>query len=158
MRTHRDHDAGRTARKNGAHHETRAMPSETRAMPSETSETSETRASGDPDSDPEMDDPVTEEDVWDELTYVEDPELGVDVVNLGLVYDVSVAEGVVTLTMTLTTIGCPAADLIEAMVRQTIGAIPGVEGVTLNWTFEPPWTPGRITEEGRDLLLSMGYL
>ncbi len=101
---------------------------------------------------------VTAVEVYDALARVEDPELGIDVVNLGLVYDLTIDRGVVTIRMTLTTIGCPAADEIERGARAEVGALAGVERVEVRWTFDPPWSPDRISEEGRDLLMSLGYL
>jgi metal-sulfur cluster biosynthetic enzyme len=100
----------------------------------------------------------TEQRIWDALTHVHDPELEVDVVNLGLVYEVKVDGGRAELLMTLTSIGCPAQGLIEEQVRLHLGVVEEIEEVDLRWTFDPPWTPARITEEGRDFLVSMGYL
>jgi metal-sulfur cluster biosynthetic enzyme len=102
--------------------------------------------------------PISEAAVREALGRVEDPELGIDVVNLGLVYDVALDGPRVTVQMTLTTIGCPAAGEIEAQTRAAIGAVAGVEQVVVDWTFDPPWTPELLTEEGRDLLLALGYL
>jgi len=97
-------------------------------------------------------------EVWEALGFVEDPELGIDVVSLGLVYDVTVESPRVRITMTLTTIGCPAADDLEFQVKEAVGSLEGVEDVQIEWTFDPPWSPDRISEEGRDMLISMGYL
>ena len=90
--------------------------------------------------------------------FVEDPELGIDVVNLGLIYDVIVEGALVRVRMTLTTIGCPAADTLEFQVKEMVSSVEGVSQVELEWTFDPPWSPERVTEEGRDMLISMGYL
>lgn len=97
-------------------------------------------------------------EVWDALRLVEDPELGINVVNLGLVYDVAVDGSLVRVKMTLTTIGCPAADTLELQVKEALSSLEGVKRVEVEWTFEPPWSPERITEEGRDMLVAMGYL
>jgi metal-sulfur cluster biosynthetic enzyme len=105
-----------------------------------------------------MSDTATPVEVYDALSRVEDPELGIDVVSLGLVYDVSIEESAVTVLMTLTTIGCPAAEEIELRARQEVGALTGVARVEVKWTFQPPWSPDRISEEGRDLLIALGYL
>lgn len=101
---------------------------------------------------------VSEAKLWDVLTYVYDPELEVDVVNLGLVYGIAVDGTKVTLTMTLTTMGCPAQQDIEDAARIAAATVEGVTDVQVEWTFDPPWTPARVTEEGRDLLISLGYL
>ena len=101
---------------------------------------------------------VTAALVYDALSRVEDPELGIDVVNLGLIYEVSLDGRAVTLLMTLTTIGCPAAEELELRAREEVGALEGVDRVEVKWTFDPPWSPDRITEEGRDHLMALGYL
>lgn len=100
----------------------------------------------------------SEGEVWDALRFVEDPELGIDVVNLGLVYEVRIEGPLVRVRMTLTSIGCPAAESLEFQVKEALGSLEGVERVEIDWTFDPPWSPERITEEGRDALVSMGYL
>ncbi len=88
---------------------------------------------------------VTREQVHRALEDVYDPELGLSVVALGLVYGIEVTEGVVRVTMTLTTPGCPIHDAMLQWVRQAVIAIPGVEDVEVILTFDPPWTPDRIT-------------
>lgn len=88
--------------------------------------------------------PVTEEQVMEALGTVFDPELGMSIVDLGLVYDVAVEGGSVGVTMTLTAPGCPIHDVMAGWVRAAVAAIPGVERVEVQLTFEPPWTPDRI--------------
>lgn len=78
------------------------------------------------------------------LGTVSDPELGLSILDLGLVYDVKIEEGRVLITMTLTTPGCPIHDGMKEWVRQAVGAVPGVEAVEVAITFEPPWSPDRI--------------
>ncbi len=103
-------------------------------------------------------DQIVEEEVWEALKVVTDPEIGIDVVNLGLVYGVDIKEsGDVHLRMTLTSMGCPATGLIEFQAKEAVGTVDGVGDVTLEWTFDPPWSPDRMTEEGRDMLQAMGY-
>jgi len=101
---------------------------------------------------------ISEAAVWEALGGVLDPELGVDVVSLGLVYEARLEGSTVHLRLTLTSIGCPLQEEIGAQARAAVGALEGVEHVTVEWTFEPPWTPDRMTEEGRDALISMGLL
>ena len=104
-------------------------------------------------------DRVSEQRVWDLLTYVYDPELEVDIVNLGLVYAVEVTdENEVKVTMTLTSMGCPLQEEIQQGVMEAVFSIDEVEAVEVRWTFDPPWSEAKVTEEGRDLLMSMGYL
>ena len=88
---------------------------------------------------------VTEAQVVQALRAVFDPELGLSVVELGLVYGITIERGVVAITMTLTTPGCPIHDVMPAWVREAVGALPGVERVDVTLTFDPPWTPDRMT-------------
>ncbi|MBW7996340.1 MAG: metal-sulfur cluster assembly factor [Candidatus Glassbacteria bacterium] len=89
---------------------------------------------------------------------VEDPEFEIDVVNLGLVYDITVDGGKATILMTLTSMGCPTAPLIEDRVKKAAMLAEGIDEAEVEWTFDPPWDPEMITEEGRDILESLGYL
>jgi metal-sulfur cluster biosynthetic enzyme len=81
------------------------------------------------------------------LRNVLDPELGMSVVDLGLIYDVQVEAGRVRITMTLTTQGCPLHDSMAEWVRQAVGRIPGVDEVEVAITFDPPWTPDRMDQQ-----------
>ena len=87
---------------------------------------------------------VTEEQVVDALATVLDPELGMSVVELGLIYGIAIGCGTVAVTMTLTAPGCPIHDSMSGWVREAVMKIPGVEDVTVTLTFDPPWTPERI--------------
>jgi metal-sulfur cluster biosynthetic enzyme len=78
------------------------------------------------------------------LGTVFDPELGMSVVDLGLIYGLDVEDGAVAITMTLTAPGCPLHDVIGEWVRAAVLAVPGVERVEVRLTFDPPWTPERI--------------
>lgn len=81
------------------------------------------------------------------LREVFDPELGMSIVDLGLIYDVAIDTGRVRITMTLTTEGCPLHDAMTEWVRQAVAAIPGVEEVEVAIVFDPPWTPDRIRQD-----------
>lgn len=87
---------------------------------------------------------VTEKEVRRALRSVKDPEIGYDLVVLGLVYDVEVDGGYVRATISLTTPMCPVAPLIVEEARRAIEALDGVEEVDVELTFDPPWTPERI--------------
>jgi metal-sulfur cluster biosynthetic enzyme len=87
---------------------------------------------------------VTPERVTDALRSVVDPELGLSIVDLGLVYGVATVGGRVDVTMTLTAAGCPIHDVMADWVRRAVLGIPGVEKVDVTVTFDPPWTPARI--------------
>jgi metal-sulfur cluster biosynthetic enzyme len=82
--------------------------------------------------------------VLEALGTVLDPELGLSIVDLGLVYDVRVQGTAVGITMTLTTPGCPIHDVMPDWVRAAVMRVPGVEAVDVMLTFDPPWTPDRM--------------
>lgn len=86
----------------------------------------------------------------DALRQVIDPEAGLNIVDLGLVYDLCEEEGALKLTMTFTTEACPAGPMLVANVEETLGALH--PNVVVDVTFDPPWTPEMITPEGRGLL------
>ncbi len=95
---------------------------------------------------------VNQSQVRQALAQIKDPELGLDLVTLGLVYDIRIAAGAVSIRCTLTTPGCPLIETIIDDVKRTVGAIPGVRQVEVDLTFDPPWTPERMSEEARELL------
>jgi FeS assembly SUF system protein len=95
----------------------------------------------------------TKDDVYQELKQVFDPEIPVNIVDLGLVYDVEVQDnGVCSITMTLTSQACPEARTIPDVVKRRVNAIPGVHGTEVQIVWEPQWTPQRISSEGRAIL------
>jgi len=87
----------------------------------------------------------TREQVLEALGGVLDPELGMSVVELGLIYGVDIVDGAVTITMTLTAPGCPVHEVMPAWIRRAVMALPGVLSVDVCMTFDPPWTPDRIS-------------
>lgn len=92
------------------------------------------------------------------MKSVEDPELGINVVDLGLLYGVRIDdEGNVILDMTLTSMGCPLTEQILADSRAALQDLEGVKGVDINWVWDPPWSPDSMTEEGRFMMKVMGY-
>jgi metal-sulfur cluster biosynthetic enzyme len=86
----------------------------------------------------------TREDVMAALGSVFDPDLAMSIVDLGLVYDVTIAGGRVHVTTTLTAPGCPVRSVITDWIRRAVAAVPGVEAVDVELTFDPPWTPDRV--------------
>jgi metal-sulfur cluster biosynthetic enzyme len=103
-------------------------------------------------------DPLLDE-IEEALRDVVDPELGINVVDLGLLYDLQVgADKVATIDMTLTSAACPLTDLIEEQVGAALlGDKPLVDDFRINWVWLPPWGPDRITEEGRAQLRALGF-
>jgi metal-sulfur cluster biosynthetic enzyme len=88
--------------------------------------------------------------VREQLQKVLDPELGISIVDLGLVYGIAVSEkGACTITMTLTTIGCPLFGVIQKEIEDKAMEIDGIEDVKIDLTFDPPWTPDKMSEESR---------
>jgi metal-sulfur cluster biosynthetic enzyme len=92
---------------------------------------------------------VKEEDVYEALRECYDPEIPVNVVDLGLIYEVSIQPLRVDVKMTLTALGCPMAGEVMTDVRDHLLAIPGVEEAGVELVYEPPWTPERMTEDAR---------
>ena len=99
-------------------------------------------------------DQPTREQVLEALGGVFDPELGMSVVELGLVYGIDIVNGAVDITMTLTAPGCPVHDVMPDWIRQAVMAVPGALSVDVRITFDPPWTPERIklSPQNRGLL------
>ena len=95
---------------------------------------------------------VTAEDVKEALRNVYDPEIPVNVLDLGLVYDVKVNEGSIYVLMTLTAPGCGMGPMIAQQAEWAVSELDGVEDVEVEMVFDPPWTPELITEDGKKLL------
>ncbi len=93
---------------------------------------------------------VTEEDVYEALEEVIDPELGLDFVSLGLVYDVEIeADQQVYVTFTLTTPACPIGPQVSEQMKEFVGDIDGVNGVHPKMIFDPPWSPEMMSEDAK---------
>jgi metal-sulfur cluster biosynthetic enzyme len=100
--------------------------------------------------------PAKVEDVEEAMRDVIDPELGINVVDLGLVYGVHVDDGnVATLDMTLTSAACPLTDVIEDQAKTATEGLVG--DLKINWVWMPPWGPDKITDEGREQLRALGF-
>jgi metal-sulfur cluster biosynthetic enzyme len=95
---------------------------------------------------------ASRDEVLEVLRQVEDPELGMDVVDLGLVYDVEVAESTAKITYSLTSMGCPAGPLIAQDIDSAARQVEGIEDVELELTFDPPWTPDRMSDDAKFIL------
>jgi metal-sulfur cluster biosynthetic enzyme len=95
---------------------------------------------------------ATREDVLEVLRQVEDPELGMDIVDLGLLYEVEVEDSTAKITYSLTSMGCPAGPLIAQDIDSTARQVEGIEDVQLELTFDPPWTPDRMSDDAKFIL------
>jgi FeS assembly SUF system protein len=93
--------------------------------------------------------PIDTGAVFDALRECYDPEIPVNIVDLGLIYDLTIKDTTVDVTMTLTAIGCPVAGEVMAEVEGRVSAVPNVEKCNVTLTFEPPWTPDRMTEDAK---------
>ena len=99
---------------------------------------------------------TTIDDVTEAMKDVIDPELGINVVDLGLVYDMRLDENnIATLDMRLTSAACPLQDVIEDQTRQVLADI--TSDVKINWVWLPPWGPNKISDDGREQLRSIGF-
>jgi metal-sulfur cluster biosynthetic enzyme len=99
---------------------------------------------------------VAVEDVTEALKDVVDPELGINVVDLGLIYGVTVDDSnTAIIDMTLTSAACPLTDVIEDQTRMSLDGL--VNDFRINWVWMPPWGPEKITDDGRDQLRALGF-
>ncbi len=96
--------------------------------------------------------PLSPELVRGLLRGVIDPELGVNIVDLGLVYDVKVADGTVVIEMTLTTPGCPLGGFLEDQIRAYLTPLPQVRGIQVQLVWEPPWDPAAMSDAAKEQL------
>ena len=95
---------------------------------------------------------LTKDQVLEALKNVVDPELGINIVDLGLVYEVDIAEGKVHIQYTLTTMGCPIGPLIEQQMQQFLAAVPGIEEFSAEMVLRPAWSPEMMSEEAKAAL------
>lgn len=86
------------------------------------------------------------QEAWDALTCINDPELHIDIVNLGLIYDIRVIDNDVEVDLTLTSPACPMASFIINQIDSSIKAIQDVHSVTINLVFDPPWSPEKMSD------------
>lgn len=101
--------------------------------------------------------PEFKEQVIEALKNVSDPELGVNIYDLGLIYDLAFDDvnNALVVSMTLTSAGCPLTDVIENDIAEALDGL--VAAFRINWVWMPPWTPQRITDDGRDMMRALGF-
>jgi metal-sulfur cluster biosynthetic enzyme len=97
---------------------------------------------------------VNEDEVVEALSNVIDPELGLDFVELGLIYGIDIEEGRVEVTFTLTTPACPIGPQVSEQIQEFVGDVEGVAEVIPTMVFTPPWTPDRMSEDAK---FALGY-
>lgn len=102
-----------------------------------------------------MENPVTVADIEEALRDVIDPELGINIVDLGLVYGITLEGETAIADMTLTSAACPLTDMIEEQSRMAVASL--VDEFRINWVWLPPWGPEKITDEGREQLRALGF-
>lgn len=99
-----------------------------------------------------------QEQMLEALKVVRDPEIPVNVVDLGLIYDVHIDEnGIIDLEMTLTSVGCPVQDMIRADAEMALMRLEGVTQVNVDFVWSPPWTTDKMTEDGKRQMRMFGY-
>ena len=101
---------------------------------------------------------VAATEIWEALRRVSDPEYPLSIVDMGMVYDVAVADDRATVVMTFTSIGCPAIDMISADVREAVLGVHGIAEVSVDVVWSPPWTKDRISERGQKVLAYYGVV
>ena len=94
----------------------------------------------------------TQQEVVEALRGVEDPELGMDIVELGLFYDAEIEGPKVKVHYTLTSMGCPVGPMIQEGIHEAASRVPGVEDVEVELTWDPPWTPERMSDDAKFIL------
>ncbi|AEI12419.1 MULTISPECIES: metal-sulfur cluster assembly factor [Cellulomonas] len=99
--------------------------------------------------------PTTVADVEEAMRDVIDPELGINVVDLGLVYGIMLEQNTAVIDMTLTSAACPLTDVIEDQSAQALDGL--VDGFRINWVWMPPWGPEKITSDGREQMRALGF-
>jgi metal-sulfur cluster biosynthetic enzyme len=103
-----------------------------------------------------VDTPASVADVTEAMRDVVDPELGINVVDLGLVYGITISpDNVAAIDMTLTSAACPLTDVIEDQAQMALDGL--VKDFRINWVWMPPWGPDKITDEGREQLRALGF-
>jgi len=99
---------------------------------------------------------VTRAEVRDALKEVRDPEIPINIVDLGLIYEIEVEDATVHVDMTLTTMGCPIADYFLQEAKKAVESVDGVEEASVELVWDPPWSPEKATEDGKAQLQALG--
>ncbi|TMD86052.1 MAG: metal-sulfur cluster assembly factor [Chloroflexi bacterium] len=97
-----------------------------------------------------------EQRIWRALAEINDPEMPINLVDLGVVYGIALEDRTVRVRLTFTAMGCPASDMIIGDIRERLLAEPGVDAVAIDIVWDPPWSAARMTVEGREALRAWG--
>ncbi len=97
-----------------------------------------------------------EDRVWSALSEIQDPEMPLSLVDLGLIYGVHVRDDQVRVDLTFTAMGCPATEMIMGDIRERLKAEPGVRAVEIRVVWDPPWSAARLSADGRQTLTAWG--
>ena len=97
-----------------------------------------------------------QERIWSALAEIDDPEMPINLVDLGVVYGIALEDRAVRVRLTFTAMGCPASDMIIGDIRERLLAEPGVDAVAIDVVWDPPWSSSRMTSEGRETLRAWG--
>jgi metal-sulfur cluster biosynthetic enzyme len=99
-----------------------------------------------------------EEELLEALKVVKDPEIPLNVVDLGLIYSLNVEnDGTVNIEMTLTSMGCPVQDMIQADAELAVMKVPGVKRVNVDFVWSPPWSPAKMSDDGKKQMRMFGF-
>ena len=95
---------------------------------------------------------MTKNEILNKINEIQDPDIGIGLADLGLVYNIKIADGAVDITMTLTTPACPLAGTFEEQIKEKIPLSEDIQKIHIEWTFDPPWSKDRISEEVKQKL------
>jgi len=98
---------------------------------------------------------MTKDDILDVLATIQDPELGINIVDLGLIYELKVEKDIILIKMTLTTATCPFSEELEARIIESVNLL-GYD-VEIVWVFMPPWNVSKVSDEGMEMLKALGF-
>jgi metal-sulfur cluster biosynthetic enzyme len=116
-----------------------------------------TKTPADQAREPQADGQLTEERIRETLKNVVDPEIGLDIISLGLVYGVTIDDGNVNIRMTLTTPACPVGPMFISGVEAAVTALPGVKSAKVDLTFDPPWDPRTMASDEAKMMMGFYY-
>lgn len=127
------------------------------SWPTETEEEFAAKQDGVFEAETDADGVATIASCYEAMKAVLDPEIGINVVDLGLIYDISVTDHTAKVLMTLTSMGCPLTELLQQQATLVLTRLPGIHDCEVEFTFSPPWTTDMISDDAKDELRAMGF-